>query len=307
MQLFAWRIGQAQTLHGARVPSTNTDGLYTMDLDAETNARVLIEVSQDMYIGIEPEPLTRFVTKDSNNRMEVEDGEISSAKGGTLNSWKGPEPTNSLDHPSAVDRALAHYLQDHPDPANTPFDEDLARQSFGKVIKAYSQNPVMILRHFQWILSSSAGTHQYIFVQEKNATTGAILANKTIQHYNRVFLMEPTTNTIQTPFVATKRKLNPNTAKKRQADGVAITQHEPIGKQILEENGFDWNKDAEPRDEAKVMKVKNMPVDQNIMIYNNDLHQLSVADMHKFVSQLDVQAYINLLRKTFENSWSNVA
>ena len=32
-QMFTWRIGQAQTLAGAKVVSTNTDGLYTVMAD----------------------------------------------------------------------------------------------------------------------------------------------------------------------------------------------------------------------------------------------------------------------------------
>ena len=306
-QLFAWRIGQAQTLAGARVPSTNTDGLYTMDLDEETNARILEEVSHSMYIGIEPEPLTRFVTKDSNNRMEVEDGKIISAKGGALNSWEGPQPTQSLDHPSAVDCALAYYLRDHEDPANSPFDYDLAKKSFSRVVQENKHKPVEIMRHFQWIMSSSAGTNQFIFLQAKNQLTGQVLANTTVQHYNRIFLMKSKNNTITTPFVATKRKVNANTAKKRMSDGLMATVHDPIAKQILEENGFDWKAEADPRDEAKVMKVKNMPTDQHVYVHNEDLHELSVSEMQKLISSLDVEAYIGLLQKTFENSWSNVA
>lgn len=306
-QLFAWRIGQAQTLAGARVPSTNTDGLYTMDLDAETNERILNEVAEDMYIGIEPEPLDRFVTKDSNNRLEIEDGNISSAKGGALNSWKGPEPTQSLDHSAAVDRALAYYLKDHPDPANSPFDYELGKQSFAKIVQKFSDEPVQILRFFQWILSSSPGTNQHVFVQEKNTKTGEVLSSKAVQQYNRVFLIKPTGNTILTPLIATKRKVNANTAKSREKNGELVIQHEELGKKILEENGFDWSTDAEPRDEAKVFKVKNMPTDQNILIYNHDLHQLSLAEIQTILNQLDIHAYISLLQKTFENSWSNVA
>lgn len=306
-QLFAWRIGQAQTLVGARVPSTNTDGLYTMDLDAETNEKVLNEVAEAMYIGIEPEPLDRFVTKDSNNRLEIERGEIGSAKGGTLNSWGGPEPTQSLDHPAAVDRALAYYLKDHPNPANTPFDYELGRQSFAKIVQEYSDKPVEILRFFQWILSSSPGTNQYIFLQEKNVDTGEIYTNIPVQHYNRIFLIKQTESRITTPMTAVKRKLNPATARKREKDGDVIVQHDPVGKLILEENGFNWAKDADRRDEAKVFKVKNMPTDQNVFLYNNDLHQLTAQDVQNLLNKLDINAYISLLQKTFENSWSNVA
>ena len=307
-QLFAYRIGQAQTLAGARVPSTNTDGLYTMDLDEETNARILEEVSDDMYIGIEPEPLDRFVTKDSNNRMEIYEGEITSAKGGTLNSWDGPEPTQSLDHPSAVDRALAYYMRDHEDPANKPFDRELAQQSFAKIVSEFQDEPIEILRHFQWVLSSSSGTHQYVFMQEKDKKNPErIHKNKTLQQYNRVFLTKPDGNVLQTTHIATRRKVNPNTAKKRKKNGEVVAQHHPIGKEMLTRNGYVWGRDNDPRDEAKVMKVKNMPENQNVTLYNKSLYELTINDVQKLLNRLDIDAYIGLLEKTFKKSWSNVA
>ena len=305
-QLFAWRIGQAQTLAGARIPSTNTDGLYTMDLDEETNARILEEVSHDMFIGIEPEPLDRFVTKDSNNRMEIVDGKISSAGGGTLNSWGGPEPTKSLDHPSAVDRALAYYLRDHPDPANSPFDKDLALRSFAEIIREFQDQPLQILRHFQWILSSSPGTHQYVFLQEIDTTTEKVVGNHAVQQYNRIYLIKSDSNRIMVPQMAVRRKVNPNTAKKRERDGEPVEQHHPIGKEMLEQNGFVWGRDNEFRDEAKVMKVKSMPENQNVKVYNHSLHELDAKDVQNLMKELDVESYVGLLERTFTNSWSNL-
>lgn len=305
-QLFAWRIGQAQTLAGARVPSTNTDGLYTMDLDEETNARILEEVSSDMFIGIEPEPLDRFVTKDSNNRLEIVDGQISSASGGSLNSWRGPEPTKSLDHPSAVDRALAYYLRDHPDPANSPFDRELAQKSFATIVNELKDEPLEILRHFQWILTSSMGTHQYVFLQEKDAKNpDKVLDNIVLQQYNRVFLVKSDSNVIRTPQIATRRKVNPNTAKKRRKDGELVAQHHPIGKEMLEKNGFRWGVDSDPRDEAKMFKVKNMPENQNIVIYNRSLYELDIDDIQGLLNRLDIDSYIGLLENTLMKSWVN--
>lgn len=74
-QLFTWRIGQAQTLAGARIPSTNTDGLYSIvggesGFDEATNNRVLAE--QQAVIGVDIEPELMFlISKDSNNRLEL--------------------------------------------------------------------------------------------------------------------------------------------------------------------------------------------------------------------------------------------
>ena len=93
-QIFSFRIAQAQTLAGARIISTNTDGLYSI-LDPEINNRVLAEQAELIGVDIEPEPMF-LISKDSNNRLEllpprdapsdlpIEQWEIHSAGGGTL-------------------------------------------------------------------------------------------------------------------------------------------------------------------------------------------------------------------------------
>lgn len=304
-QLFAWRIGQAQTLAGARVPSTNTDGLYTMDLDEETNARTLEETVQDMHIEIDPEPLDRFVSKDSNNRLEILNDEIVDSKGGTLNSYEGPTPTQSLDHPSAVDRALAFYLKEHPDPANSPFDEDLAKQMFGRIVEENKHQPQETLRHFQWILSSSSGTIRYIFMQNKNVHTGEI-ENQTVQQYNRVFLTKPKGNTIKTPFLAIRKTITPAMAKNRKKLKEPMQQHDKQARKILLDYNVDFN-EFESKHESGIQKAKNMTIEQNVTIYNRSLYDLSEKECKELIRNLDVDEYIRLLKNTLENSWSNVA
>ena len=69
-QLFTWRIGQAQALHGAKVVSTNTDGLYTK-LEREENDRLLAIEADKIGVAIEPEPMY-LISKDSNNRIEFD-------------------------------------------------------------------------------------------------------------------------------------------------------------------------------------------------------------------------------------------
>lgn len=323
-QLFAWRIGQAQTLEGARVPSTNTDGLYTMDIDWELNNKILFDVADSMYIGIEPERIERFVSKDSNNRMEYgfvpadasdnfrlmydkKRESIASAKGGSLNSWGGPWPEQSLDHPAAIDNALAYYLSEHDDPANTPFDTELAKSIFARIISENKDTPQEALRFFQWILASSSGTHRYVFTQEVNVHTGEIIENKNIQHYNRIFMTRPTGNTIKTVKMATHRKVLDATLKKRMKNNEPTVQHNNIAVKILGENGYDIINNPETRaHEAQIIKIKSMPSDQNVDVINTDLWLLSNKEAYNLLSKIDPNAYMKLLESTFWNSWTNI-
>lgn len=320
-QLFAWRIGQAQTLAGARVPSTNTDGLYTMDISAEVNDRILEDIASDMYIEIEPERLDRFVSKDSNNRLEVADGHIESAKGGTLNSWGGPAPTQSLDHASIIDHLLAKYLASErfENPANTPFDRDFARelmQTF--VTDAINENRhVEALKHFQWILASSTGTNRYYYARRTDRLTGEVTAHN-LQHYNRIFLLKDHGTVRQEIFLATARKIGESTWRKRHTEYTNgdryyqdIWEHDPHALQILNENDFDLKAsnakrgDEHERHEASTQKVKTMPTNQHVGIFNQSVVDLDEATARQMLDMLDLDAYLNILHHTFK-SWSNL-
>ena len=246
-QLFAWRIGQAQALAGARVPSTNTDGLYTMDISPEDNDRILNEVSGRMYIGIEPERVDNFISKDSNNRLEFVGGKIQDPKGGTLTSYNGPEPSNNLDHPAIIDWLLAQYLTRKEDAVNQPFDRIFAESLLKQAFEESDKDPVKFLRYMQIILASSDGTRRYVYASpthlkpsseeddKKNQSQSMILNRKIgnytrnqvinedqehevifpLQQYNRVFLVaKPTSQTVRLA-IATKGVVNQNTWNKR--------------------------------------------------------------------------------------------
>lgn len=320
-QLFAWRIGQAQALAGARVPSTNTDGLYTMGISAEVNDRILEDISKDMHIGIEPERLDRFVSKDSNNRLEVYDGDITSAKGGTLNSWGGPQPTQSLDHAAIIDHILAKYLADErlENPADHAFDREHAEKMFREFIQEHLQKgtPQEALKFFQWIVASSTGTHRYTYAKLINKHTGETMI-KNLQHYNRIFLIKETNDPIrQELYLATRRLIDNKTWTKREKEYQNgdrmrndLWEHDDDALQILAENGLDikWHNEnpgsSHHRDEAKTNKVRTMPSNQHVGIYNQSIVDLPNNIALQMIDSLDLDAYTDILEGTF-SSWSN--
>lgn len=321
-QLFAWRIGQAQTLAGARVPSTNTDGLYTMDISAEVNDRILEDISKDMYIGIEPERLDRFVSKDSNNRLEVYKGKITSAKGGTLNSWEGPQPTQSLDHAAVIDHVLAKYLADDrlENPADSEFDREHAEKMFREFIQTHIKKgtPQEALKFFQWIVASSTGTHRYHYAKLVNKHTGET-ATRNLQHYNRIFLIKETNEPVrQELYLATRRAIDKKawtTREKEYKNGERMRndlwEHDEDAVTILAENGLDLREhnenpaSAHQKDEAKTMKIRTMPQNQHIGIYNQSIVDLPDATALQMIDALDLDAYTDILEQTYR-SWSNL-
>lgn len=323
-QLFAWRIGQAQALAGARIPSTNTDGLYTMDISAEDNDRILKEISKDMYIGIEPERLDRFVSKDSNNRLGVAHGKIGSAKGGTLNSWKGPEPTQSLDHPAIIDHILANYLADPnvKNPANRAFDRTKAEKMFHEFITEHLQKgtPQEALLYFQWIVASSSGKHRYVYAKQINKHTGEVRI-KNLQHYNRIFLIKITNEAFrQELYLATKGEVPKAKMTKRIKAYEAgecrysdLWEHDEDALHILRENGYDLlalsqknlNVSHTKQYEARTQKVRTMPPNQHVGIYNQSIVDLPNETATLMINLLDMDAYLHILENAFR-SWCNV-
>ncbi|MCC2248914.1 hypothetical protein JUJ52_02945 [Virgibacillus sp. AGTR] len=321
-QLFAWRIGQAQALAGARVPSTNTDGLYTMGISAEVNDRILEDIAKDMYIGIGPERLDRFVSKDSNNRLEVYDGGITSAKGGTLNSWGGPQPTQSLDHAAIIDHILAKYLADErlKNPANHAFDREHAEKMFHEFIQEHIQKdtPQEALKFFQWIVASSTGTHRYTYAKLMNKHTGETMI-KNLQHYNRIFLIKEVSESVrQEVYLATRRVIDKKTWVKREKEYQNgermrndLWEHDEDALQILVENGLDLKAhndnpaSAHHKDEAKTQKIRTMPQNQHIGIYNQSIVDLPNETALQMIGSLDLDAYTDILAHTFR-SWSNI-
>lgn len=124
-QMFTWRIAQAQTLEGGYVPSTNTDGLYTV-MEKVRHNEVLEREANTIGVEIEPEPLM-LITKDANNRVEFEVNDIDpttasvfdlsitryhilSAGGAELSCYRGPSTATSIAHPALYDWTMIYYL-----------------------------------------------------------------------------------------------------------------------------------------------------------------------------------------------------
>ncbi len=331
-QLFSWRIGQAQTLAGARIISTNTDGLYSV-LDEETNNRVLAEQQAMINVEIEPEPLL-IVTKDSNNRLELlpphkdgDDWEML-ASGGTLACHKEPRPDKSLAHPAVLDWALARYLkaclgEEVPEWAvdGVSLEEPLDR-AFGRRLlqeAARGEDPVLAARLFQNVISASAGMFTFPFASDPiDVVAGedpdTIRNPRALQHYNRVFFVHPGKPGAVSLRAAGAWKVNPASALKRQTDGLMPTVTDPVALAICEANGFARDrataaatgKGLLPFDQDVVVrKISRIEPSWNALIVNDDLHCMGEQALRDLLGCLDMEVYVGMLADTFEKNWMN--
>ena len=152
-QMFTFRIGMALALEGATIPSSNTDGIYAMNIHIDLNRKIVEKELAKMYISIDPEELF-LVSKDANNRMEITDGKVTSARGGTLTSWKGARVDNSLSHPALVDRILTDYLQEAD--LMKPVDLGIIRKSLKAYAKKEDRRKFVYMA--SWIMRSTSGS-----------------------------------------------------------------------------------------------------------------------------------------------------
>ena len=307
-QLFTWRIGQAQTLSGAHIPSTNTDGLYSTGLEAEINNKILEEESREINVEIEPEP-TYLISKDSNNRMEIEItkegelGEVEAANGGTLSCLDGPTPTQSLAHPAVLDWALGEYLI----LASTgykgldltkPFNPEIG-MSILKAARSKFDNDFKTVTMFQNVIASSPGTQRFVFSIDANNKPVAL------QHYNRCFIVKDDTEGGMHLSLASAKVITEATRKKRAKNHEFAQQHDPMAIDILKVNGIDVTT-IELNKEATVSKITGIEPTWFIKIDNRDLHLLDKTEIDELLDSLDYDKYLILLQDTFEKNWRNM-
>ena len=304
-QLFSWRIGQAQTIEGAKITSTNTDGLYSI-LDATINDPILARESADIGVEIEPEP-TYLISKDSNNRIEMDPntGEVQSASGGTLGCRKGPNPAKSLAHPAIIDWALTEYLicaalkvKGYNATLYNEFDDTLGM----KILKSASQKfePFKFLNMFQNVIASSTGSMNYIFATTDENPSKPII----MQHYNRVFILKDNTPNTVHLYAANARQITPAQTKKRKDSNERAQQHDATAVSVLTAHGVDIHGLPKTK-EAIVKKVTNIDDRWYMYIQNKDLHALTDEEINFIIDNIDYDKYLQLLRDGFEKNWRN--
>ena len=302
-QLFSWRIGQALAYAGARITSTNTDGLYSV-LESELNNTILAHEAESINVQIDPEPVY-LISKDTNNRIEMDpdSGKVTGASGGSLACRKGPSVTKSLTHPAAIDWALTEYLivaalRYKNLSISAPFNDDVGMNILKSMKDKFDH--VHLLRMFQNVIASSVGSINYVFgTTDTNPGQPIIL-----QHYNRVFIMKDGTPDTMHLHSANARVITAAQQKKRTASNERAQQHDPLAIQVLAANGVAI-RSLPSNKEAVVKKVTNIEDTWSMFVCNKDLYYLPQNEVDFILDNLDYDKYLELLRKGFEDNWRN--
>lgn len=182
-QLFTFIIAQALALEGATIPSSNTDGIYVANIDINTNTAIVNRELEKLLVKIDPHPVF-LVSKDTNNRLEIEDGKVTSAKGGTLTSHGGPRVDKRLSHPAICDAVLSRYLSNI-GVVDKPIDHELLNNVYNEYIEQTDKRQLLLMTG--WLLRPTSGS--LIIDSKKNVHKGTIRAfltknGMTLQRYN---------------------------------------------------------------------------------------------------------------------------
>lgn len=330
-QLFTWRIGQAQTYEGARIISTNTDGLFSVFEPVE-NAKILKREAANINIEIEPEPC-RLISKDSNNRIEIDEkGNIITASG-SLACYKGPNPTKSLAHAAIIDWALCEYFRNvdnihgNSDYMSVPFDMDKGRVILYNARFAFPDKS-RYLNMFQTIIASSVGSDTYVFGETDNlqgykhfinefpfnqGLFNAACESKDINimsHYNRIFFVKGEFKTVYNKPIyrlnnASARAVTPSQKLTRNKNNELPIQHDPYALALLEKYNV-FEKDIPFGKEARIVKVSGVSPDWYTYTENHSLFELSDEEKQLLIDNLDMDVYLTLLAENFNKNWCNV-
>lgn len=310
-QLFTYRIAQAQALHGARITSTNTDGLYSV-LEENLNNQILEQQSKSIGVEIEPEPLY-LITKDANNRIEctkTDSGLVITAAGGATTGCRlGPNLGKSIDHPAVIDWALSEYLccaaLGKGTSMQSEFNEELGMKILQRAVsgECVSENRMskeaMTLVMFQMIAASSPSSHSYIYGVTNDGRPVFL------SRFSRVFFMdEPSKNTIHL-CKAMARIYNPASDAAGDSDA---GQDDFDAVRVLEASGDPIEKirETDPSRVAKIVKISRIETEWNTLVENRNLDELSDEEKSQLLKHLDLKCYLEMLKNSYESSWRNV-
>lgn len=310
-QLFTYMIGQAQTYYGARIVSTNTDGLYSV-LEKGLNDKILADEAKQIGVEIEPEELY-LISKDSNNRMELAspalDAAVLSASGASLACRKDTSPTKSLSHPAIIDWALSEYLRQAAASGtlSAHFDRELGQKIMAKIPAAFP-DPAHRLRMFQNVLASNHSREKASCIFGVDPAEAFDLDDPSqvcpdpliMQRYNRVFICKDDSPLTVHLYAATAKKVTPAMQKKRQRDGEPLLQDDQTARLVLEANGF---KTLGRGREAAVKRIPNLNPAWFMHLENRAINLLDPEAAGQLLDSLDLDKYLELVESAYENNW----
>lgn len=301
-QMCTFRIGMALALEGATIPSSNTDGIYALNISLDRNKEIVEKELKSLYIDIDPEEMY-LVSKDANNRMEIVDGKVTSARGGTLTSWKGARVDNSLSHPALVDRILTDYLQDAD--LMSPVDYNSIRKHLHNYVKTVDRQKFVYMS--SWVMRSTSGS---IFVDSDNqvhkGTVRVWLSQKGVSftRYNtRAQKMGGTTDEYAKVLFDDSPFGKPEIVQYLSGIGAL----EDIFPKAITTGQYKQIRMETPNKTVPVIsdtKIPSLSDTARLYVNNACINEMTDAEISRIYENIDLEEYVALIG-TFAKTWHN--
>lgn len=308
-QLFTFIIAQALAIEGAHIPSSNTDGIYVSNIDIETNKRIVNRELEKLLVDIDPEHVL-LVSKDTNTRVELENGQVVSAKGGSVTEHGGATVRSRNTKPTLIDKLLVMYISEEGN-VDKDFDSNRALE----LLKEYrnSVSELEFLKMAAWVMRPTSGS---IFITEdeeifdgtirsflvkegiklKRFNTTMTKASVTMDEYVNELSDDDIYGEPEAVKLVTKLNL---TEKFKKA--VTVDYYK---------NNCDFGKPNNLRSISvptlKKLKISNLSDNMSVTIENDSLLEMDDELIKKYYNQLDLDAYVEVTKEAF-SSWQNTS
>ena len=306
-QLFTFLIGQEQTYLGAVVGSTNTDGLFSSFFSEDIKKQARDELAKkESIIGVAIEPEPEFIiSKDTNNRIELEDDWSIIAVGGELSNYKGyvldKNPVLSSLSSQITVKYLIHAAQNNT--FDQPVDMDVMMDIANGIIDTYRKDdPKKILQLAQIMVKGSSGSALFTVdsAAESVDTIDDASVKDVLHKYNRLYIVN---NGVKIARLAAK-SVTSKTIQNRLKEGLNTVQFHPVAFTVGAKAGLDLDM---IKAYGKDLYVTNLTgYDFNLEYDIRNEHYDDFGDLDKFIDNLNLQAYVDIAAGKCNKVWLNL-
>ena len=159
---------------------------------------------------------------------------------------------------------------------------------------------------------SASDPERITFPGDKRPGVDQRLEVTLLQHYNRVFLVDPEraaanglTDLVTLAAVKTKA-ITEASAKARHRENRKPVHQDPTAKHLLQQAGTDLNAGNVMGKDLVVTKHTGVSTTAPLVVVNDTLlHNPDGEFLNRLIDSLDTEAYVDMIVNSYESSWRN--
>lgn len=292
---------------GVTPNSINTDGVFVHGTTTEEIEPLIQTWCQLHKVDADAEHIDRFISKGTNDRIEIYNGRIGSVGGSDVSYYQGPHLQGQMSRPAITNTILVEYLtnMEHPlchyDRAYVKdYLESLIQQALDHPDELIQRNGESVtMKHyvfslFQYIVVSNPATNTYNVVQDAN---GKWIYNSPINRLlyvtEDILSFEDAEDVDYKPWITSIRRIATNKqAKSNHPEALEIANAENLRAEIPEHE--------QHQNFTVFRKITNLdtPEDNQLFVIVNE----SIDDIPKeILHYLDLDKYIDYAKLSWDN------